>query len=126
MNLSFEGAQYDMSFMLADVETNEVLPGDELQLCPSESGPLPIFPMNTTRRRIMAAIQDQDKGAMLHLWISCAGLSRNARLKDSRCERCVGAVIFESIIGTWRNCASGVSSSPVMPPTSIVPSADRE
>lgn len=61
LNLSFEGAQYDMSFMLADVETNEVLPGDELQLCPSESGPLAIFPMNTTRRRIVATIQDQDK-----------------------------------------------------------------
>ena len=61
LNLSFEGAQYEMSFMLADVETNEVLPGDELQLCPSESGPLAIFPMNTTRRRIVATIQDQDK-----------------------------------------------------------------
>ena len=30
--------------MLADVETNDALPADELQLCPSEFGPLAIFP----------------------------------------------------------------------------------
>src|SRR5260370_21681213 len=33
LNLPFEGAPYDMSFMLADVETNDALPSDELQLC---------------------------------------------------------------------------------------------
>src|SRR5215831_14129652 len=38
LNLPFEGAQYDASFMLADVETNETLPADEMQLCPSEFG----------------------------------------------------------------------------------------
>ena len=37
--------------MLADVETNETLPADELQLCPSEFGPVAIFPMSATRRR---------------------------------------------------------------------------
>lgn len=55
LNLPFEGAQYDMSFMLTDVETNEVQPGDQMQLCPSEFSPLPIFPMSFIRRRIVAA-----------------------------------------------------------------------
>lgn len=54
LNLSFAGASYEDSFMLADVETNEALPADELQLCPSEFGPLAIFPMSATRRRIVA------------------------------------------------------------------------
>ena len=36
LNLPFEGAEYNDTFMLADVETNETLPADELQLCPSE------------------------------------------------------------------------------------------
>src|SRR5215469_7594295 len=40
LNLSFEGEVYDASFMLADIETNESLPADEMQLCPSEFGPL--------------------------------------------------------------------------------------
>jgi hypothetical protein len=56
LNLSFEGAQYDASFILADVETNEVLPGDELHLCPSEFGPLAIFPMSATRSRVVATV----------------------------------------------------------------------
>jgi len=60
LNLPFEGAQYDALFMLADVETNEALPGDELQLCPSEFGPLAIFPMSATRRRIVATIDKAD------------------------------------------------------------------
>jgi 2-polyprenyl-6-methoxyphenol hydroxylase-like FAD-dependent oxidoreductase len=57
LNLPFEGAQYDDSFMLADIETNQALPADEMQLCPSESGPLAIFPMSATRRRIVATIE---------------------------------------------------------------------
>ena len=56
LNLPFEGAAYDDAFMLADVETNDALPADELQLCPSEFGPLAIFPMSATRRRIVATI----------------------------------------------------------------------
>jgi 2-polyprenyl-6-methoxyphenol hydroxylase-like FAD-dependent oxidoreductase len=35
LKLPFEGAQYNDSFILADIETNETLPSDELQLCPS-------------------------------------------------------------------------------------------
>jgi hypothetical protein len=42
--------------MLADVETNEALPADELQLCPSEAGPVAIFPMGAARRRIVASV----------------------------------------------------------------------
>lgn len=56
LNLTFEGTQYDVSFMLADVDTNEVLPGDELHLCPSKFGPLAIFPMSATRRRLVATV----------------------------------------------------------------------
>ena len=56
LHLPFEGGSYPDSFLLADVETNEGLPGDELQLCPSELGPLAIFPMSATRRRIVATI----------------------------------------------------------------------
>jgi hypothetical protein len=43
--------------MLADVQTNDILPADELQLCPSACGPVAIFPMSATRRRIVATIE---------------------------------------------------------------------
>ncbi|MFL5606632.1 MAG: FAD-dependent oxidoreductase [Gemmatimonadaceae bacterium] len=56
LNLPFEGAEYDDSFMLADIETNDRLPADQLQLCPSEFGPVAIFPMSATRRRVVATI----------------------------------------------------------------------
>jgi 2-polyprenyl-6-methoxyphenol hydroxylase-like FAD-dependent oxidoreductase len=56
LNLSFEGGEYEDSFMLADVETNESLLADELQLCPHENGPVAIFPMSATRRRIVATV----------------------------------------------------------------------
>jgi 2-polyprenyl-6-methoxyphenol hydroxylase-like FAD-dependent oxidoreductase len=61
LNLPFEGAPYDASFILADVDTNDSLPGDELQLCPSEFGPLAIFPMNGTRRRIVATVETREE-----------------------------------------------------------------
>jgi 2-polyprenyl-6-methoxyphenol hydroxylase-like FAD-dependent oxidoreductase len=63
LNLPFEGTQYNASFMLADVETNETLPADELQLCPSEFGPLAIFPMSATRRRIVATVEKAEEAA---------------------------------------------------------------
>ncbi len=56
LNLPFEGAEYNDSFMLADIETNGTLPADELLLCPSESGPVAIFPISATRQRIVAII----------------------------------------------------------------------
>jgi len=58
LNLPFEGGQYHDTFLLADVETNETLPADEMQLCPNESGPLAIFPMSATRRRIVATTEN--------------------------------------------------------------------
>jgi len=56
LNLPFEGAEYEDSFMLADP-----LPADQLQLCPSELGPVAIFPMSATRRRIVAIV-DKTEG----------------------------------------------------------------
>src|SRR5262245_21567689 len=61
LNIPFEGASYDATFLLADVQTNPTLSAAELQLCPSELGPLAIFPMSATRRRIVATI-DQPEG----------------------------------------------------------------
>ena len=63
LNLPFEGAQYEDSFLLADIETNETLPANEMQLCPSEFGPLAIFPMSATRRRIVATIENTEGDA---------------------------------------------------------------
>jgi 2-polyprenyl-6-methoxyphenol hydroxylase-like FAD-dependent oxidoreductase len=63
LNLPFEGAEYEDSFMLADVETNESLPGNEMQLCPSELGPVAIFPMSSTRRRIVAMVKNTEDDA---------------------------------------------------------------
>jgi 2-polyprenyl-6-methoxyphenol hydroxylase-like FAD-dependent oxidoreductase len=60
LNLPFEGAAYDQLFMLADVETNDAFPGDEMQLCPSEFGPVAIFPMSATRRRVVGAVDAAD------------------------------------------------------------------
>jgi 2-polyprenyl-6-methoxyphenol hydroxylase-like FAD-dependent oxidoreductase len=63
LNLPFEGAEYNDSFILADIESNDTLPSDELQLCPSEQGPVAIFPMSATRRRIIAIIDKAEGDA---------------------------------------------------------------
>jgi 2-polyprenyl-6-methoxyphenol hydroxylase-like FAD-dependent oxidoreductase len=63
LKLPFEGAEYDISFILADVDTNEALPGDELHLCPSQFGPLAIFPMSATRRRLVATVHKIEEEA---------------------------------------------------------------
>jgi 2-polyprenyl-6-methoxyphenol hydroxylase-like FAD-dependent oxidoreductase len=60
LNLPFEGSEYHDMFLLADIETNEALPADQLQLCPHESGPLAIFPISATRRRIVAMIRNAE------------------------------------------------------------------
>jgi 2-polyprenyl-6-methoxyphenol hydroxylase-like FAD-dependent oxidoreductase len=62
MNLPFEGAPYDASFMLADVVTNE-RPADELQLCPHASGALAVFPISAARCRVVATIDRADGNA---------------------------------------------------------------
>jgi 2-polyprenyl-6-methoxyphenol hydroxylase-like FAD-dependent oxidoreductase len=63
LNLPFEGAEYRGSFLLADVETNKTLPADEMQLCPSQMGPVAIFPMSATRRRVVATIDNVEGDA---------------------------------------------------------------
>jgi 2-polyprenyl-6-methoxyphenol hydroxylase-like FAD-dependent oxidoreductase len=63
LKLPLEGAEYDPTFLLADIETNDALPADELQLCPSEFGPVAIFPMSATRRRIVATLDHQEGDA---------------------------------------------------------------
>ncbi len=57
LDLSFEGGEYQDLFLLADIETNRALPADQMQLSPHEHGPLAIFPMSDTRRRIVAMIE---------------------------------------------------------------------
>ena len=63
LHLPFEGGEYRDSFLLADVETHTTLPADELQLCPSEFGPVAIFPMSATRRRIVATVDSVEGDA---------------------------------------------------------------
>jgi len=63
LDLPFEGAEYQALFLLADVDTNTSLPADELQLCPSEFGPVAIFPISATRRRIVATIETAEGDA---------------------------------------------------------------
>jgi 2-polyprenyl-6-methoxyphenol hydroxylase-like FAD-dependent oxidoreductase len=63
LNLSFEGAQYHDLFLLADIETNDTVRSDQMQLCPSEFGPVAIFPMSPTRRRMVAMIDKPDGDA---------------------------------------------------------------
>lgn len=60
INIHLEGGEYADTFMLADIETNEALAADQLQLCPSEFGPAAIFPMSSTRRRLVATIKQQE------------------------------------------------------------------
>ena len=60
VNLPLEGGEYAPTFMLADIETNE-MPPEVLQLCPSEYGPVAIFPMSSTRQRVVATV-DQAEG----------------------------------------------------------------
>jgi 2-polyprenyl-6-methoxyphenol hydroxylase-like FAD-dependent oxidoreductase len=63
LNIQFEGAAYDASFLLADIQTNDALPANELQLCPSEFGPAAIFPMNAIRRRVVATVDHPEGDA---------------------------------------------------------------
>jgi 2-polyprenyl-6-methoxyphenol hydroxylase-like FAD-dependent oxidoreductase len=63
LGLPFEGGDYAEQFMLADAMTNDVLPSDEMHLCPSPDGPLAVFPMSATRRRIVATVDRLDGDA---------------------------------------------------------------
>jgi 2-polyprenyl-6-methoxyphenol hydroxylase-like FAD-dependent oxidoreductase len=77
LDLPFEGAEYRASFLLADVDTNTGLAADEMQLCPSEFGPLAIFPMSATRRRIVATIENVE-GDFPSLELVCKLLAQRA------------------------------------------------
>src|SRR5690348_7141785 len=63
LNLPLEGGEYPDAFMLADIETTDSLPADELQLCPSNFGPVAIFPISAARRRIVATIEHPEGDA---------------------------------------------------------------
>jgi 2-polyprenyl-6-methoxyphenol hydroxylase-like FAD-dependent oxidoreductase len=77
LDLKFEGAEYRATFMLADVETNAALPGDEMQLCTHGDGPLAIFPMSRTHRRVIATI-DRREGAAPQLELVRSLLAQRA------------------------------------------------
>jgi hypothetical protein len=63
LKIPFAGAEYKDSFVLADVDTNDAVPASELLLCPSKFGPVAIFPMSATRRRIIASIAEPEGDA---------------------------------------------------------------
>lgn len=63
LDIPFEGAEYDAAFLLADVETDDRLPADEMQLCSHEDGPVVIFPMSATRWRVVATTTQTDGAA---------------------------------------------------------------
>jgi 2-polyprenyl-6-methoxyphenol hydroxylase-like FAD-dependent oxidoreductase len=63
LGLHLEGGEYEAKFLLADIETNDALAASELQLCPSELGPVAIFPISATRRRIVATIDNPEGDA---------------------------------------------------------------
>src|SRR5262249_34481643 len=60
LQLPLEGGEYKELFLFADIESNQTLPANELQLCPSEFGPVAIFPMSADRRRIVATIDEPE------------------------------------------------------------------
>lgn len=53
--IGFDGAEYPGRYLLADIETNP-LDAAAMQLCPSDQGPLALFPMHATRSRVVASI----------------------------------------------------------------------
>jgi len=63
INIPLEGGEYADTFMLADIKTNNALPADQLQLCPSELGPVAIFPMSASRRRVVATVKKKEGDA---------------------------------------------------------------
>lgn len=63
LRLPFEGGAYQARFMLADIETNAAWPAAEMQLCPNQAGPLAIFPMSATRRRVVAMVGKSEDDA---------------------------------------------------------------
>ena len=100
--------------MLADIQTNDSVPANELLLCPSEFGPLAIFPMNAIRRRVVATVE-RARGRGSLTGVGAEDTRANAHRAGSRRRRCTGAAISASITGTFSSCASDASSSPATP-----------
>jgi 2-polyprenyl-6-methoxyphenol hydroxylase-like FAD-dependent oxidoreductase len=63
LNVELEGGEYRNEFMLADIETNAFRPASELLLCPSELGPVALFPMSARRWRMVATIEQPEGDA---------------------------------------------------------------
>lgn len=63
LSLPLEGGEYRDEFMLADVDTNEFRPPSEMLLCPSEFGPVALFPMSATRWRVVATVEHPEGDA---------------------------------------------------------------
>ena len=114
LKLPFEGAQYDTLFMLADVQTNESWPADQLQLCPSEFGPVAVF---DERHSAVSWRPSRTHKVTPRRWHFAEILRQ--RVQRELSARCTGAVIFASITGRSDSCA-GVSSSPATPRTFTV------
>ena len=85
-------------FMLADIQTNDALPADELQLCPSEFGPAAIFPMSATRRRIVATVEPPRETRRRSS--SCGRSCASVRPRESRRRPSTGAATSAFITGT--------------------------
>ena len=62
LDLPFEGEEYRDTFVLIDVDTRGDVPEHEMQLCPNERGPIAIFPMGATRRRLVAMVDRRFEG----------------------------------------------------------------
>jgi 2-polyprenyl-6-methoxyphenol hydroxylase-like FAD-dependent oxidoreductase len=56
MNVPFAGKEYAQTFLLVDAEMSGGDGGDAMQLCPHQAGPVAIFPMSATRRRLIAMV----------------------------------------------------------------------
>ena len=102
LGITLDGGEYDMPFMLADIETNQDLPADELQLCSSAHGPIAIFPMSATRRRVVATVGRTEGEAPT--WNSLNVSSGNARPRLFRQASFTGAAIFGFTIVMPFNC----------------------
>jgi len=63
LGIKLDGGEYDMPFMLADIETADELSADELQLCSSTHGPIAIFPMSAKRFRVVATVDQAEADA---------------------------------------------------------------
>ena len=57
IGLEFEGGDYeDASFVLFDIDVVGDAPTDGVVMCPSRAGPLALFPIGPSRRRLAAAV----------------------------------------------------------------------